>query len=1044
MSRDENISLEEEGLIDKLVAIKEKALQNKLVRYCSALFFVIFAILLFIPILVNNDALKGSSTKKLKEVLGHDILIKGDVTVEILPTPKIIARDILVLNYVSKDSKYNYNAFVKKAEIKLKFFYSSDSSIIKEIKLSGVVAEKRNVNENNQDAEGIDIKNIKKILKEKYKTVNTQVDKSASGFDFDSLSLARVTKSDFSLNKFPRIKIANAKIISYDVYDNKREYNSLHGIVDVSNNKISSEGYFAVEDILTSFESKIVFDKELKDNRSSFLEIKSPSLNFRFDGNFSSNKALGDDFKMRGSIISEIKDLKDFYLSYVGAKGDFAKKLKNNTPVIKIKANISSDQEGSFIDDLQIKSPIINGNGSISIYKSSEIPIIDVLLDVRDADIDSMWSSNSVKSINNSEENKNDSIFGIDKVETFLSSGTHNISQKDFDLTLEIKSKLVIYKNTSLGDLNIYLSSHKNGQLIFNPISFKFPGNGKFHANGELNSSGGYPKFSGKISISGDNPATILGNRSSMGRNLKLDFIKSFNLYSDLALSPSKMDLDNLFVNINDKETEISGDLRYSIVEKRPLFKGNLRINSFDIQDQIKNFNFGKYTHRGSLIEKVYWLNDLSFATNMRLKFDKINYGSENFFDSSLNIKVKRGNIEISDVVIDPKFHNSRANFLIDISKSVPTLDINVSAKSLVMFSDVNKSDKPQYISKTEGVVSYEDTKTDVHLMLRKKTFDQFFNIVSLNGFSGAINVNIQKLLFKNKPLEKFRLHTKLNNGILDNVFLQTIIGDSGFQYKGSIGLKKIKTLSGITTLKNLKIQPIATDFFNVRNIDTTLNASISISSFGGDSESFAKNLDGEIKFSAIAPLAKGYGLKDLIRKMFLPKTNFEELKEPKNIIDNPDSQTRFKSAIGSVIFKKGNAKINTKVKGILSNSVLSGNVSLLDQEVKLAFNTIFMTGSKQKLSPILIATNIHGNIGNLSSATNYDQILEYLGVKKTDKVEKKKSQDEKSQSVKDPKGIRYDNKTLEELKEQRLNRSNTILRKQGIYLPPGNNTPQN
>lgn len=1034
MSKDDAKITEQQDLVDKLASFKDAILQNRLARYSMALFLLFIAILLFLPVLIDNNALKGSSVKKLKEVLGHDIIVKGDVNVEILPTPKIIARDVLIIGYTPEGSKYSYNLFAKGVEVKLKFFYSSKTSIIKEIGFSGLVAEKRYLSKNNTDIEGVDIRNIKLVLKNRYGTSN-KINKTSSGINLDFLSLNGVGKSDFSLKKFPRIKLSDAKIITYDVYENKREYNSLNCVVDISNNRIKSDGYFVVEDILTSFETKLVFDKKLKNNLNSYLQIKSPSLNFRFDGNLSSASGVGDDFAINGSLISEIKDLRDFYLSYVGAKSAFSKKLKNNTPLIKVTAKISSDKDGSFLDDVKIKSPIVNGEGSISIYKSSPIPIIDVLLNVKDIDIDAMWSSSPVK-LENEEEDGFNPIFGIDKVETISSAQDQEILKKDYDLTLEIKSDLTIYKNTSLRGLNIYLTSQTYGQLVFNPISFEFPGNGKFHANGELNSSVGVPKFVGKINVSGDRPEKMFASQSITNERLKLDFISKYNLYSDIVLLPSKMDLNNLFVNLNQDETELSGNLEFSIIDKKPSFKGTIRVNHVNIQDQISHFNIAKYVNKGSLIEKLFWLNDLSYETILKLKLDKISYETEEFLNNSMDVQIRRGNISLTNVVIDPDFRNSKANFIIDIGKSTPELLINLSAKDLSLFSKDPKDDKVQYISQKEGAKVQEDLTFDTNLLFRQDTFDQFFNLVSLNGFSGEMKFGVEKMMFKNKPLTNFSFDSKLNNGVLDNVLIRTKIGDADFDYKGIIGLKKVKTLSGIALLRNAKVQPLAADLLGIKDLDAALNISMSLSSFGDSREAFAQNLDGELKFNSIAPEVKGYGLNDLIRKMFFPKKNYEELKTPDKLVENKDSITRFKSASGSVTFKKGVANLQSKVKGLLSNSVLVGDVGLLDKEVNLAFNTVFMTGTKKKLTPISIATNISGNVGNISYASNYDQVMQYLGLKPTVKkleTEESRLEEEKKENK------NVDKKTLEQIEQDRLNKVNSVLRKQGVYVPKNN-----
>lgn len=1029
-------SWEQEGIVDKIAVLKDKILQNKLTRYFLSAVFLVFAILLFLPILVNNDALKGNSIKKLREVLGHDVLIKGDMNIELLPTPKIVARDILVLNYRPKGSKYNYNVFIKKAEFKLKIF-SFDNDILKEVRLISMIMEKI-YDDKNKNILGSDIQNIKTSMQNKYGSTTSKIDKSSAGISFEALSLNKVNKNDFSLNDFPRVSIIDSKVISYDIYSNKREYNSLNCLVDIDNSKLKSQGYFAVEDILTSFESKLVFEDSLLDSNNSYVQIKSPSLNFRFDGDLAINKGSGKDFAIKGSVISEIKDIRDFYLSYIGAKGGLSKKLKNNTPMIKLSAKISSNKDGSFIEDLTIKSPIVNGKGTASMHKTSTVPIIDVLLDIRDIDIDSMWSTDVLKIDNEGSAEENIGfMFGIDNVETFLADKAPEIRKKDFDLTLEIKSDLATYKNTTLADLNIYLNSNNYGQLIINPISFRFPGNGRFHANGELNGSSGAPKFVGKINISGDNPDIIFTQDSNS--KLNLDFISKFQLYSNLVLEQNKMNFDNLFINLNNKETEISGDLIYSISNNKPFLKGNFRIDDFDIKHQIKNFNLTKYTKGGSLIEKVFWLNDLSHETDLALKFDKVHYDKEEFLDNSLDLKIKRGSIELENIIFDPAKNDVKANFIVDISQAVPKFDFNIKAKKLAFLSEDKKLSIPQYVANKDGVIEVVNSNPnyDPNLLIRQHSFDQFFNIVSLNGFSGKLNVNIQNFLFKNKSLRNFIVNSKLNNGILDNVLIQGVVDKSSFKYTGSVGLRHTKTISGVATVNNFKIQPIAKDLFNITNIDAMLNASISFSSFGSNREDFAKNIDGELKFSAIAPEITGYGLRDLIRKMFFPKKNLEELKEPEKIINNSEAKTIFRSASGSMVLKKGTAKIYSKVKGILSNSVLSGNIGLVKGDVSLSFNTVFMTGSKKKLAPISIARNISGNVGNFTYASNYDQIMQYLGLKEVKKEKTDKDIALQQQNIDKSKvEAVYTKKELEKIAKDRSNKANSVLKKHGISLP--------
>lgn len=1015
--------IEQQSFLDKYINFKNNLFKNKIFRILAFLFFLFIAVLFFIPVLIDNDSLKDQLQKTLKQALNNDVAIKGKVYLELIPNARIVAQDILILNAKTEGSNQNYNVFAKEAKFKIRIFNKNNKNPLKQISLSDVIIEKHSLSNNETDNRGNDIKNILNNLRKRYPQSNAKkVKKTASGIQLDIYQEKSKQEPSAIFKTLPRIAIYDSKFITYDKYKNKKEYDSLNAKLVFNNKEILADGYFVVEDIISSFDAKLVFDERLRKKPNSYLEIKSPSLNFRFDGNLASKEKNLTQYDIGGSIIAEIKDFKKFYLSYVGSKNTFSKKLKANSPAIKISAKIASNNDGSFIDDLTIKSPIINGQGSMAIFKTAKVPILDIALKIKDIDIDSFWSSDPAKidqqQLTQEEEPE---LFGIDNIETILSVQEPQILQKDFDLTAEIDSKLVFYKNTQITDFNLYFNSYAQGEIIINPLSFNFPGQGKFHANGKLDSEESTPRFIGKVSISGKDLNNLVNNGVAKRQRINLDYISDYKIYTNLDLRPSEVKFDNFFANLNQNKTEISGNIDLKIIDKTPQIIGDLNISNFDIEDQIKNFNLKKYAFRGALIEKLFWLNDLSSKTNLKLKIDRINYLNEEFFSNSLNFEVSRGKIAISNLILDPNNHNSQASFLIDIGQSVPKFEIALKAKNFTLFSDIKEESIPQFKLK-DGTSSVDEEETINRLFL-PQTYDQFFQITSLNGFSGFMKFNFDNLRFKNNDLKKFNFDSKLNNGVLDEVTITTKNNDIDFKYDGNIGLKRVKTIAGTLSINNINYPKLVEKIIDKNNISTTINLSTSLSSFGKNNTEFIKNLDGDLKFSAIAPNVKEYGLNDLIKKMFLPKKYFSLLKEPDKILHNKEQQTIFKNAAGAVRFKNNQANLNVKVQGLLSNSVLSGSINLLNKETNLAFSTIFMTGSRQKLKPITIATNISGVINDLNYKSNYDQILQYLGLKK---VEKKPQNDEAPNKQNDP----------ESIQSRHNNKANSVLKNQGFNIP--------
>jgi hypothetical protein len=317
------------------------------------------------------------------------------------------------------------------------------------------------------------------------------------------------------------------------------------------------------------------------------------------------------------------------------------------------------------------------------------------------------------------------------------------------------------------------------------------------------------------------------------------------------------------------------------------------------------------------------------------------------------------------------------ASLAIDISDKIPKFDMNIAADNF-HYKTLQKNSSPA--DKNSSKAS------------NKNFFDQFYALPSLEGFSGKIKLSFDKLNLDDLEIENFKLFGKLKDGDLNDSEFSCDLYEGELTYKGLLGIKMSKTINGSLQFNNASLQPLLSHTIGINNVSGVANISASVTALASKKEEFTKKLSTEIKFNANSPEVEGYGLSDLVKKMFDLENNRAILNDPEKILINPDSSTTFKQASGTIQVtngKEGKLRINVSAPAV--NGIISGSVNLVTNSADVLFNAIFLTGTRKKQSPINIATNLKGNIEALSQSTNIDQARQYLGLSVTAPKQKPK-----------------------------------------------------
>lgn len=1027
------LNINTENIAEKLKNFKDQFFKSEGVRIGIPVFLGLILLLFILPFFLNNDALKFQITQKISQTSGGNLTISGDVKVALLPSPTITLENVLLQNYKpktshkkdQKDEKKServYNIFAKKVQIKFPVFRFSDDLFIKKITFIDAVLESYDnanppVERKNKFTAAADEITKNNPAKE--------VKKIDSGLSAKFFSISDVDPAELKISGIPYVVIENGETLIYDRLGRLKEIEAINTKTKISEKKISGEGNFSSEKITSNFKFLVKFNSQAS-KPDSFLEVVSPVLEMNVKGNFTSanNNIFESDFK--GKIEAEILELKSFYKSYISSASVISGKLKYNAKPIKISAEIDNKSKEVSIKNILVNSSLVNGKGEAVFSFASVIPLIDIDLDLDDLDLDNVWSGEAVAVGSEDKNQKIETITGDEAVETLppvadkpaeqpasqvvnaapdqqiktsviikespkIEPINFNITEKikDFDLTAEIKIKSIKYFEGEIKDASIYLTVSKEGEILILPMIFRIPGEGSFRVNGVLDNTAQLPKFVGKFDANGKSLKDVFKWLKIESQNLKFDNLKEYNLYSDVLLLPNSVTMNNFYLNLNNGQSEFLGELKIDNSNKTPNITSRFQANNFNVDDYFLTSGQNIYFSPGSLLKKFLWLNEISSDNDINLKFDKMTYKGEEFSDQSLKLKFGRGYFEIADLNLNSVATKLKASLAVDISGQNPKFDMNIVADNF-HYEAVQKEVAPA------ETIALEGGKAIAKKIKKQNFFDQFFALPSLEGFGGKVVLDVGKLKLDDLEIQDVKFAGKLKDGNFDNSELTCGIYGGSLSYKGQIGIKINKIVNGNLTFNNASLQPLLSDLIEVNNVSGVANISANLTASAVKRDEFAKELTSEIKFSANAPTVAGYGLSDLVRKMFAVQTYRQELSDPDKILFNPQAKTTFKQASGTIQInsgKDGRLRINTTAPAI--NGILSGTINAANNSVEALFNAIFLTGTRQKQTPINIATGFKGSLDNISQSTNLDQVRQYLGLKPKQVEAAPKSQDQ-------------------------------------------------
>lgn len=938
--------------------------KNKLFKTCSIVAMSLLMLLFLIPLLMDSSDLKLQIEEDVSKSLSGELTIYSDISVSFLP-PSISAKNVILKGY--ENNGKTYNIFAKVARIDLSFLDMLFGKIeVEEILLSHAVLETYHSLEMPDRNNDFTIA-LEKLRKKKDKKIKRS--KKRQSKYLSQLPVEKLDPSKLGHEHEIAFNIENSSIVSYDKTGNITRINNIFSEISLGNDSFSGYGEFLNSQMASRFSFEANFDTGLI-SHDSFFRLTSPIADFKIDGKFTSeNKGiLNSDFE--GRISGKIIKLKNFYRTYVGSNRAIFEKLQPGTRIISVSGDIVSKEGESEIKDVMIRSDVINGKGEVSFNFTKKNPIVDINFAFEDVDLDKLWSSGSVAFKKNPQHVKkiyhhDETLDTINLSKTSEDEDLFGRKINNIDLTSEIKIKKAKYLGGEIEDIDLYLVSSKNDEIMLLPMIFKVPGKGTVRINGVIYRDDNFPKLIGKIDVSGENLQSFLNWIKFKSKNLKLDHLKEYILYSDIMLNPNLIKMSNLYLNVNNDESEFLGEITIDDSAKTSRTDSKFRVSAFNADDYFLISGQNEYLSPGNLLHKVLWLNEINSDNSFEMDFEKLTYKGEDFFDQAVTLKFGQGYLEIKDLKLKSDKTDLSANILVNISDEEPTFDMNVVANSF------------SYTSLSDNNLLGTDNQTI-------SAADQFFALPSLEDFKGEISLDIANLELDDLKIKNAKLYGNLLEGRMPRTTVSFNLYDTDFNYEGLIGVKYNKTISGSFSYLNVELQKLLPGLINLDKVGGLANIVGKISASASTKDEFLDHITSEIKFNVAVPVIKDYGLKDLVNKMFYYQRYREDLKKPEDILFNADSQTTFSMAKGVVkIYRDHINSFKIDFQAPFINGVISGKTDIVKKDIDATAKIVFLTGSAQKQYPINIATALKGKFDNFSQATNLDQVRIRLGLDK-------------------------------------------------------------
>lgn len=812
-------------------------------------FLIIAGSILYIaPFFWSFEEYRSQITTAIKSATGQNVTLRGGIRVQFLPLPEVQVSDV----YLSKSQS------------------EADSDAITSIKLIRIhlkpialLTGKTQINRVTLVHPWATWENIRNIRGH----WNAERKNSVAGSDTETALIPT--------------NIENGKIYFGD--SRQRSTTKIENI-NASVNASSLEGPFLVTGDFAVNGNKFSFDADI-------------SLTEKSGGGESTWKFVGDGFKvtfigdlvgkegkknntLSGAVEASSDDFDYIIAKYFQRKnvkriGEKKEKEENpNQEVVNpflARGNLVYSNQLFKISDLNITSGVVSGTGGITVSTERDIPDVDVNLTFDEINIDKFTHNAYSNQAGNGASGEEDALTAENFIAqtSTLEDPYERISRviggiaKEFNMLSEVNIKQLTYNKQSINKI-IFNADVFNGDLVINEFTATMPGNSFFEVTGSMKHNAIRPRFSGEMSISGDNLRVVAEWLGFPTKDVPEGALSKYKLNSDVVLLPQKINLSSMDLSVDKTRGNGSVIIRYGDVS--PKIISNLHISHLDLDTYhltepliavLKTYyNEDKDI---PMSKNFNWLRSLAGQISGELTMDNTMFNQVNYREFSSLFSVSPGKLSIEKLGIDSDLVDLTASMSFDTTSIRPKIALRINADKLdtAAFSAL---EQPTPIAnapaqKTPGTASPE----------RWSTVPFYF--FGIDRFDGRVEINAKSFKHHLLELNDLALNLRLYEGTIgfDNFTSKYTTGD--INVKGILNIEDTPNLAVSFALNNIELGNFLKAFTGMDSISGYSSVSGSVVTYGNNYAEWVKNAKSNMGAIGRAIKVSNFGLHDLISK---------------------------------------------------------------------------------------------------------------------------------------------------------------------------------
>lgn len=873
----------------------------------------------------------------IKKQTGQDVIVGGDIKFHLLPTPRLVIRDLEVDGHSNQLVSTIPSLFAARMEIYIDTF----SIFSKKVEISGVT------------------------LFDPVLSLERANDNAIHWGWFNTKLLKSLDTRSGNPNALP-LFVSNG-VIKYQ--DNVNNENLLIEDINASiaygkqlfiNGKMQSEGH------------KFEFTADGKDTGAKMPQTSFP-LNLAVTGEDGSTVKInsiidpsGELPKIYGNFNVNMNDLSFWLVSKKAASPTNGSKksaeVNNDKKSLPVEINGAWNLDGEVIKFQKIAINGLNskGSGDGNIRWNNWYPTIAVNLDFDTLDY---WAwkeifSARIEAKKAVERHEDDFMPNYD-------FRKENPLPENIEVQLNINAQKTLVGKEEWKQTRLSAALDK-GAFTINQCDINLGGGGLLSVFGVISQGGtGDLRFEGNIEAKGQSLHRAISMFYSAAKDMPNIGMGEFTISSNLYINSEELRLFEADIKVDG--APISGTIT-------TYFTGQSRIDAtvklYNTNfDTVKDVLLGKEKNKTEI--GFDWLRNLSTRLDMKVYVDKFNFMERKGDKASFNLYAYNGDLRISDLRLAYPDGNVDISCNINVNQEVPYVAFLVNADQLdTGYFDVEKSQEgaPSTLSdnnskdartiKKKAVISKSNGEKKESA---KQYVDEQIPLDWMNYVNGFADISLGRLVHKNIPFEKVKLQARLEDRKISIQKMSFVYSQAESNVVGTLYGGKVPGLSASFTMSNADLYEVIKPLFGVTNISGYASLSGVISTSGWSFREWLNHMEAKLLVSAKGVKVQGINLAGVNSVVDIARSSADVFNNVNNILTK--GFTDF-TIDGSMSVKDGEvlAPSLTLRSGLITGLIVGG-IKL--ESLSGKFSTTFRFANLSSESPPNLIVQLSGKLSN-------------------------------------------------------------------------------